>query len=165
MHHKQRPEEVRRMSLGPGIAIVRREAPAALEHFVAEAVGALGYFRANAAGELAAIYRELWPKGTSATMLPHETVKHLLAEKGHSEPGGTRVTTLRITANLRRWEALQDEPIWSAWCDKVEFHCATAHACRAALALEGETVDRISRLPLPLVSCDREWCGCEWWQV
>lgn len=139
-----------------------RPAPDELEYYVAEAVHALGYFREDAIDELAAIYRVLWPKGTSAHMLDQADYQHLLSEKGLADLGGVRATTHRISFNLRKWEHLRDEPQWSTFASKVTFFCSKRDACEAALQLQGEVIGREGRPPLPLLACDKEWCACEW---
>ena len=139
-----------------------RSAPPVLAVYVREAVEALGYFRLDAIDELAEIYRELWPKGTSAHMLGQAEYRHLLSDKGLADPSGARATTLRISFNISRWEDIQDEPHWSTFASQVKFACFAKDACTAAFHLQDEVSDRVGRPALPLLACDKEWCACSW---
>ncbi len=167
--------------------IILREAPPELDQLVHEAIQALGYFRADRADELAALYRQLWPRGTSDTMLIYNdlddmseqekrdaglgrgrmprAVWQLLTDKGKRDPRhAAKATGLRLYFRLRLMQFDADEVFWSTMSSKVQFmaRAQPEYHCPRSLELAGLVLPRQARFPLPLPDCAKEWCPCRW---
>ncbi len=148
------------------VSVTMNDAPDNIGVLVAEAVQALGYFRPDAVEQLTQIYRDLWPRGTSAHMLSKADYQPLLSEKGLAQPGPASMnTTLRITGNVQRQRELDNEHIWGEYSSRVQFWCVAKNGCAPAIAMLGQIVPRKGRPSIPLPGCDREWCTCGWDQV
>lgn len=161
--------------------------PVDLRPIVRDAVQALGYFRPDAADELAAIFTRLWPRGISATMLLYNDLEdlspvekagaglgkgrmprelwNLLSEVGRAKPHyAVRTITSRVISTVQRARFDRDEATWSSYSSRVQFIArATPELhCDRARELNGSIMARQDRFPLPMPDCDREWCPCRW---
>ncbi|MFZ5749055.1 MAG: hypothetical protein ACOY45_15530 [Pseudomonadota bacterium] len=146
-----------------------REAPLEVGPAVRDTVSALDYVRADCAEQLIELFKELWPKGISALMLSGRDVRprffSMLSDTGASAPyDAARIVALRVISSVRRAEFDRDEPKWSDFSSKVRFRAngKSEYYCRDAIALDGMMFSRDKRFPVPLPSCDRQWCPCRW---
>lgn len=142
------------------MATILRQAPFPLLPLVEEAIAALGYFQPEYAGELAAIYEGLWPRGVSGSMLSDAPVAHMLSDKGRADEGhACAATTMRIVFNLRRAEFERSEPHWGGPGAQVRLW-ARGNPCKAMLGHDQRVFPWAESPMLPQPGCDREWCPC-----
>jgi hypothetical protein len=136
-----------------------------LEPYVAEAVGALGYFKPDAIVWFVQSMRKAEKRGTDLDRVMDDRWREYLSEAGNADPLHAVTTTYRRARARARDEAQRqrtlpllkrEPPIFPA----VIFHKAPQDPCVPA-----SDIDRsVHRLPpeLPLPGCDREICGCSW---